>query len=208
MKKKSSFNKSRRDFLIRTVPACAMTCMMSNSVLATTFESLQEKPHQAKHKFDESFGEFSYRQYSMMQSRFFIEFTKSLQGKLGKENVLEYIREFSDYVLTARGKAQAAQAPDISLQSYVNQFKTNPLYKKALTFDIIEDNDKTFEMRVTECLTYTTFKTADACDIGHACICHGDYAWAVGFNPKIKLIRDKTLMQGHDYCNHRYIIEG
>jgi hypothetical protein len=29
-----------------------------------------------------------------------------------------------------------------------------------------------------------------------------------GFNPKIKLVRDKTLMQGHEYCNHRYIWTG
>ena len=28
------------------------------------------------------------------------------------------------------------------------------------------------------------------------------------FNPKIKLVRDKTLMQGNNYCNHRYIWQG
>ena len=43
--------------------------------------------------------------------------------------------------------------------------------------------------------------------IGHAHVCYGDYAWARGFNPKIKMVRDKTLMQGHEYCNHRYIFE-
>lgn len=206
MEKQSTFNKSRRDFLVKTIPACAMTCMMGNSLLAAALESKQEKP-QGSHKFDEKFMDVSYRQYSMMQSRFFIEFTKSLQGKLGKEETLNYIREFSKELLTARGKAQAEQAPDLSLQSYVGQFKNNPIYKKALTFDIVEDNDKVFEMKVTECLTHATFKASEACDIGHACICYGDYAWAEGFNPKIKLIRNKTLMQGHDCCNHKYIME-
>lgn len=207
MEKQSTFNKSRRDFLVKTVPACAMTCLMGNSLFAAALENMQEKPPQSKHKFDEKFMEVSYRQYSMMQSRFFIEFAKSLQAKLGKEETLKYIREFSDDLLTARGKAQAAQASDFSLQSYVDQFKNNPIYKKALTFDIIEDNDNVFEMKVTECLTYSTFKASDACDIGYACICHGDYAWAEAFNPKIKLVRDKTLMQGHDCCNHRYVMQ-
>jgi hypothetical protein len=45
-------------------------------------------------------------------------------------------------------------------------------------------------------------------DIGYAMVCWGDYAWAEGFNPKIKLVRDKTLMEGHDRCNHRYIWTG
>jgi hypothetical protein len=25
------------------------------------------------------------------------------------------------------------------------------------------------------------------------------------FNPDIKMVRDKILMQGHDCCNHRYL---
>jgi hypothetical protein len=32
-----------------------------------------------------------------------------------------------------------------------------------------------------------------------------DFGLPVGLNPKFKLIRTKTLMQGHDCCNHRYI---
>jgi len=39
-------------------------------------------------------------------------------------------------------------------------------------------------------------------------VCHGDYAWAEGFNPDIKLVRDKTLMQGDSICNHRYVWQG
>jgi len=31
---------------------------------------------------------------------------------------------------------------------------------------------------------------------------------ASAFNPKLKMIRSKTLMQGHDCCNHRYVVEG
>ena len=77
-----------------------------------------------------------------------------------------------------------------------------------MTFDIVEDTDTAFEMKVTECLTASTFLSLDAGYIGYAGVCWGDYAWAEGFNPKIKLIRDKTLMQGHAFCNHRYVMEG
>jgi hypothetical protein len=48
----------------------------------------------------------------------------------------------------------------------------------------------------------------NAADIGFATVCFTDYATAAAFNPKLKMIRSKTLMQGHDCCNHRYVMEG
>ncbi len=50
--------------------------------------------------------------------------------------------------------------------------------------------------------SFLPFKAGDR---GYAAVCGGDYDWASDFNPKIKLIRDKTLMQDHDGCNHKYI---
>ncbi len=73
---------------------------------------------------------------------------------------------------------------------------------------IVEDTETAFALRVTECIWADTFLKEDAGDIGFALICHGDYAWPQGFNPKIRMIRDKTLMQGDSYCNHRYVFEG
>ena len=68
--------------------------------------------------------------------------------------------------------------------------------------------EKAFELKVTECIWASTFLEANMGEFGYAWICWGDYAWAKSFNPKIKLVRDKTLMQGNDYCNHKYIFEG
>ncbi len=62
-------------------------------------------------------------------------------------------------------------------------------------------------MRVSECLTATVFREADAAHIGYAAVCHADFALPEGFNPKIRLVRTKTLMKGHDCCNHRYVWE-
>ena len=42
-------------------------------------------------------------------------------------------------------------------------------------------------------------------EIGHAAVCNMDYYWPPAFNPDLIMERDKTLMQGHDHCNHRYI---
>jgi len=72
----------------------------------------------------------------------------------------------------------------------------------------VSKTDTAFGIKVTDCLSAESFLPYKAGDIGYASACWGDYNWASDFNPKIKLIRDKTLMQGHDYCNHRYIWTG
>lgn len=58
--------------------------------------------------------------------------------------------------------------------------------------EIVENTDAAYELKVTECMWAATFLAAKAGDIGWASVCFGDYAWAKGFNPKIKLVRGKT----------------
>jgi hypothetical protein len=83
---------------------------------------------------------------------------------------------------------------------------TDPFWRHVLTFELVENTAKAAEIKVTECLWAKTFREANAADIGYAFVCHGDFAYAPAFNPKMKMIRTKTLMQGHDCCNHRYVI--
>jgi len=84
----------------------------------------------------------------------------------------------------------------------------SPAFANALTFTVAEDTDKVYELRVTECLWAQTFIAAKAGDLGYAGVCFGDYAFAKAFNPSVEMVRDKTLMQGHDSCNHRYLWKG
>ena len=76
---------------------------------------------------------------------------------------------------------------------------------RTIVREIVEDSKHAFEMKITECLTEVVFREMDAADLGYACVCHADFGLPVGINPKLKLIRTKTLMQGHDCCNHRYV---
>jgi hypothetical protein len=82
-----------------------------------------------------------------------------------------------------------------------------PLYEGALTIEMVEDSTNAMEVKITECLWARTFREAGGSDIGHACICHPDYTFAEGFNSQVRMIRTKTLMQGHDCCNHRWVVE-
>ena len=80
--------------------------------------------------------------------------------------------------------------------------------QSIITYEILEDSEKAFEINVTECILVQPMLELDAGRIGNALLCDGDYGHVRGFNPRIQLIRDKTLMLGHDCCNHRYVLQG
>lgn len=199
---------SRRQFFSRVVPACALSCLGAGKILG--FSSTEREPfvQEAKHKFDSPFDRpLTYRQFFGVRYGEFIRLAKALEKEMGQEKLLDFLKEQTQTALLQTGQQQAKRSPDNSLQTYVQTFK-GPNYDTTLTRKIVEDSDKAFELKITECIWASTFLQAKAGEIGYAAVCFGDYAWAEGFNPKIKLIRDKTLMQGHDCCNHRYVWEG
>ncbi|MDH5744653.1 MAG: L-2-amino-thiazoline-4-carboxylic acid hydrolase [Candidatus Aminicenantes bacterium] len=198
---------SRRQFITSVIPACAVTCMASNRVFASILRAEGQSSQEPKHKFDNDFKRpITFRQVFQMQYQHFLFLAMALEKEMGKEKAIAFLKKASTERLTDLGKQQASRMPDNNFGTYVNQFRSG--FDNTLTMEIVEDTKTAFELKVTECIMADTFLRAKAGDIGYAWVCWGDYAWAEGFNPKIKLVRDKTLMQGHDCCNHRYIWQG
>ncbi len=195
---------TRRQFITRTVPACALTCLGARHALAMMQSDAQAE---SEHKFDKDWGrKLTHRQAMDMRYRGIIQLARAFEKEMGKEKTLECIKKATAERMKAFGEQQAARMPNNSFDTYVNQFRSG--YENELTMEIVEDTEKAFELKVVECIWADTFLRAKAGDIGFAWICYGDYAWPRGFNPKINMIRDKTLMQGDSYCNHRYVLEG
>jgi hypothetical protein len=194
----------RRQFITSVIPACAITCLGSSSVFASIIRAEGNPIQEQKHKFDNNFEQkLTYRQMLGRQFFNFIILAKALEKEMGKEKAIAFLKKASTERQTNFGKQQASRMADNSFATYVGQFRKG--YDDVLTMEIAEDTEKAFELKVTECIWAETFIKAKAADIGYAWVCWGDYAWAEGFNPKIKMVRDKTLMQGHDRCNHRYV---
>jgi len=199
---------SRRDFITKIVPACSLMCVGGIGALAGLRSKGIAEIFQDKHKFDKELPrKLTNKQYSAAMFFPYIMLARTLEKELGKERTIEILKKMATEFNLERGQRQAKTSPDTKLQTYTALFK-DPRMQDALTMEVIEDTEKAFEIKVTECLSATTFLDSKAGDIGYATVCWGDYAWAEGFNPKIKLVRDKTLMEGHKYCNHRYIWTG
>jgi len=201
---------SRRLFLSKVLPACSLACLGASSGLLGFSPAVKKALQDAKHKFDEEFPvKFTGRQLmSMVYGRNYIPLLKFLFEELGKERVITLLKKHADERGTKIGKKFAEQSGGGDFAFLKKMFSPDsPNFKNALTMSITEDTTHVHEIKVTECIFATTFLEAKAGDLGFAIICYADYKMATSFNPKVKMVRDKTLMQGHACCNHRYLLE-
>ncbi|MCD4707605.1 MAG: L-2-amino-thiazoline-4-carboxylic acid hydrolase [Candidatus Sabulitectum sp.] len=139
----------------------------------------------------------------------FISIMHGLSNELGDDIFLETLKRVSSETASEDVSENTLKLITESQPNDFTAFKAwtkNPsnLMKHVLTFDIVEDTDRIFEIRVTECLWAKTFRENGASDIGYVTLCHTDYAGCQAFNENIRMTRTGTLMQGNDYCNHRW----
>ena len=196
----------RRRFLIHVMPACSLACLCAGRVEADGAAEPGTTNGGKQHKFEVEFEQkTSALRQTTEQNRNYIDFIKTLQSELEEEQLIRLLNIHSADWGRRIGKRHAAGSPDTSFQSFVANFRP-PNYERALTLEITEDTDKVFELRVTECVWAKVFRDAGlGGEIGHAALCNMDFHWPPSFNENFKMERSKTLMQGDDHCNHRYI---
>ena len=202
-----SFQQSRRQFLSRTLPVGTLVCLGCSGVGDLSGSKEKTTVSQDQHKFLEDSGMSFQEVFDLAFKEFYIPIMKSLANEIGKDEFIETLKKARSELGKKEGQDLAKSLGKNDPAALAASVKENELYNNVLTYDIVEETDKALEFKITECLWAKAFREADAADIGYAGICHGDYALAPAFNPEMKMIRTKTLMQGHDCCNHRYVLE-
>jgi hypothetical protein len=81
-----------------------------------------------------------------------------------------------------------------------------PLWTKggALEIDVQEKTDTSFVFNVVRCRYAETYKAMGLAEIGHLLSCNRDGAFCEGYDPRLKLERSQTIMQGASHCDFKY----
>jgi len=182
-----------------------MGCLGLGAVQELLAEQLAT-PTQEVHKFDrEQDAKLSVRTAYRMQYSQFFDLVRNLRATLGDEELIRLLKIHSTAMGRNAGESQARNAPDRSFETFVATFRP-PRYANTLTHEVVEDTESAFQLRVTECVWAEVFREAGLDGaIGHAAVCNMDYTWPQAFNPRFRMERTKTLMQGDDHCDHRYL---
>ena len=83
-------------------------------------------------------------------------------------------------------------------------FSVTSTEEKLLEYQVIEDSDEKFAVRVTSCRYADFYIEKGEPEIGYAMHCALDFGETQAFSSDIILKRTKTIMHGDSYCNHCY----
>ena len=129
---------------------------------------------------------------------------KETQGaEIAAGVVAEAVRRSS----IAQGQAMAAaQGGDTSLQSFVD---LQPAWTRGGALETVarETTADRFSFDVVRCRYAEMYREMGLGEIGHLLSCQRDETFCQGYDPKLKLTRTQTLMQGADHCDFRYRYE-
>jgi hypothetical protein len=78
----------------------------------------------------------------------------------------------------------------------------------AITIQMLEETDQALCFNVTRCRYAEFYQKEGMLDLGYCLSCSRDEAFARGFNPRIRLTRTQTIMQGSPVCDFRFALEG
>jgi len=133
--------------------------------------------------------------YETVKQRHGIDEAKAVIG--------EAVRQAS--IVQGQDMAKQADGPT-SLQSFADLL---PLWTMddALQMDVLHSSDTALDFNVTRCRYAEMYREMGIGEIGHLLSCQRDGTFCEGYDPKLKLDRSQTIMQGASHCNFRYRYE-
>ena len=77
----------------------------------------------------------------------------------------------------------------------------------ALEIEVLEETPERLDFDVTRCRYAEMYREMGLGEIGHLLSCQRDGTFCEGYDRRIRMEREQTIMQGADRCTFRYRVE-
>ncbi|MGF9761839.1 L-2-amino-thiazoline-4-carboxylic acid hydrolase [Microvirga sp. 0TCS3.31] len=135
------------------------------------------------------------------------EVYETLTERYGKDNAKQLIAESVRRSSIKQAAQFAAQAVGgTSLQSFID-IQSNWTAENALEIDPVYRDESRFDFNVTRCRYAEMYKAMGLGEIGGLLSCNRDGSFCEGYDPKLKMTRTQTIMEGAPHCDFRYRYE-
>ncbi len=132
---------------------------------------------------------------------------RELRAEIGEERAKAIIARSIREAAIEAGKDFAAKTPGgTNLQTFQD---IQHLWTKddALKIETLTATPEALEFNVRRCRYAETYKAMGLAEIGPLLSCNRDGAFCEGYDPRIKLTRTQTIMEGASHCDFRYKFE-
>ena len=131
---------------------------------------------------------------------------RAIERRIGRDEALALLTEVNRQEAFDRGRHMAAR------------FGRNGIDELAadvagwgdggsMEMEVLERTSTTLSFNVTRCPYADTYRELGLEHYGVAFSCCRDEPFARGFNPCLRLERTRTIMEGADHCDFRYVLE-
>jgi len=135
------------------------------------------------------------------------EVYEALVERHGKDEAKRVITESVRRSSIAQAAQFAAQAgAGTSLQSFID-IQSNWTAENALVIEPVYRDESRYEFNVTRCRYAEMYKAMGLGEIGGLLSCNRDGSFCEGYDPKLKMTRTQTIMEGASHCDFRYRYE-
>lgn len=141
-----------------------------------------------------------------VEARLLAPLLAELGREFGAERVLRVVRGAVTAIARRQGAELAKTGGDNSLAAF-REALMHWTKGQALEISVVEESETTFAFNVTRCRYAELYRDLGIPHLGPILSCARDFALIEGFNPRIRLTRTRTLMDGAPCCDFRYRVE-
>lgn len=130
-----------------------------------------------------------------------------LKASHGKEDAMRIIGEAVRRSAIEQAQRFARETPQgPSLQRFV---ALSRLWQQedALRIEVQRSTGSEYDFDVVRCRYAEMYREMGLGEIGHLLSCQRDGSFCEGYDPKLKMKRTQTIMQGASHCDFRYTYE-
>ncbi len=133
-----------------------------------------------------------------------VAFYKAFKEELGEPLALSIAAKAFEEIQIQVGKDLAEQLGGNSLEALAEHNRKNAAENEALK--VLQVTDRLIAIKMTRCRSAKAFAHLGAPELCRL-YCDSDYAYIKAFNPKMRMVRTKTIAAGDDHCNHIWVLD-
>lgn len=133
-----------------------------------------------------------------------VAFAKEFIDELGEARAFPLIQRALEKMQIKAAQDLAEKLGSNSLEALADHYRK--LAPERDNLELLEVTDRHIATRITRCRSFEAFSHLGAPEICRL-YCDSDYAYIKAFNPRMKMVRTKTIAAGDEYCDHIWALD-
>lgn len=129
----------------------------------------------------------------------------AFMAEFGRERTLKTVERVIKKLARQKGAEMAKLAGGKGLKHFAKAVLPVWCEGGALGIEVLEANHRRCFFNVTRCKYAEMYQRLGLQNFGLLFSCSRDFAFIGGFNPKLKLKRTQTIMEGDRFCDFRIV---